>query len=329
MSWLVTGGAGYIGSHIADGFLRSGKSVIVYDSMKTGLESRIDYLRTKYNSEIILIKSDIRNYAELERVFQRYEIEGIAHTAALKSVSESIEKPKEYFEVNFDATLALTEIAKEFRNMKFIFSSTAAVYGNPDSMLPCRETEICSPTTPYGESKLKAEVAVTDYLNSTNTQGASLRFFNVIGSAAPQLEDCSKENLVPILLSRLKAGLGASLFGTDYPTHDGTCIRDYVDVRDISSAHLAVADSVEAIPKVMNIGTGSGASVRSIVKMIEVMCETNFVHVSESPRREGDPAFLCADIELAKVSIGFEAKYKLEDSLGSLLYTPSTSMEPR
>jgi UDP-glucose 4-epimerase len=329
MTWLVTGGAGYIGSHIADEFLRSGKSVIIYDSMKTGLESRVEYLKTKYKSEIPLVKSDIRNHAELKRVFQHYEIEGIVHTAALKSVSESIEKPKEYFEVNFDATLALIEIASGYRDMKLIFSSTAAVYGNPDSMLPCRESDAYSPTTPYGESKLKAEVAVTDYLNSINTQGASLRFFNVIGSGAPQLEDSSTENLVPILLNRLRAGLGVSIFGTDYPTSDGTCVRDYVDVRDISRAHLAVADSIEAIPRVMNIGTGSGASVRSIVKVIEEMSKTSFVHVNESPRREGDPAFLCADIELAKVSLGFEAKYKLEDSLGSLVFTPTTNREPR
>jgi UDP-glucose 4-epimerase len=327
--WLVTGGAGYIGSHIADEFLGSGKLVVVYDSMKTGLESRIDYLGTKHKTVIPLIRSDIRNYAELERVFQGYEIEGIVHTAALKSVSESIENPKEYFEVNFEATLALIEFAKSYGNIKFIFSSTAAVYGNPDSVQPCGETGMYSPISPYGDSKLKAEGAVSDYLESTNTQGASLRFFNVIGSGAPQLEDNSTENLVPILLNRLRTGLGASIFGTDYPTPDGTCIRDYVDVRDISSAHLAVADSMRAIPKVMNIGTGSGSSVRSIVKMIEEISRRSFVEVNECPRREGDPALLCADIQLSKVSLGFEAKYKLEDSLRSLLFTPSTTMGPR
>jgi UDP-glucose 4-epimerase len=317
--WLVTGGAGYIGSHISDEFLGSGKSVVVFDSMKTGLESRIDYLETKHRTSIPLIRSDIRNYTVLESIFQGYEIEGIVHTAALKSVSESIEKSKEYFEVNFEATLALIEIAKRYGNIKFIFSSTAAVYGNPDSMQPCKETGMYSPISPYGESKLKAEVAVSDYLDSTNTQGASLRFFNVIGSGAPQLQDISTENLVPILLNRLRAGLAASIFGTDYPTPDGTCIRDYVDVRDISRAHLAVADSIQEIPKIMNIGTGSGVSVRSIIKMIEVISGESFVQVNECPRRKGDPAFLCANIELAQASLGFRAQYDMGKSLKSLL----------
>jgi UDP-glucose 4-epimerase len=317
--WLVTGGAGYIGSHIADEFLGSGKSVVIYDSMKTGLKSRIGYLETKYKTAIPLIKSDIRDYAELERAFQRYEIEGIVHTAALKSVSDSVEKPTEYFEVNFEATLGLIEIAKRRAGIKFIFSSTAAVYGNPDSMQPCSETGVYSPISPYGESKLKAELAISDYLDSTNTQGASLRFFNVIGSGAPELEDSSTENLVPILINRLREGLGATIFGTDYPTPDGTCVRDYVDVRDVSSAHLAVADSIQTIPKVMNIGTGVGVSVNDMLKMIEKISGRSFVHVDKCPRRNGDPAFLCADIELAKFSLDFKAKYNLQESLKSLM----------
>ena len=317
-TWLLTGGAGYIGTHIADEFIASGKNVVIYDSLYQGLESRILYLRAKHNVEIPLVKADIRDYNELESVIRTQNINGIVHTAALKAVGESMEKPDEYFEVNLDATTELLKIAQRCGVKKFIFSSTAAVYGSPDSMGPCTEDGNKKPISPYGDSKYQAESKVTDFINTDGNFGTSLRFFNVVGAAAPELLDNSVENLVPIVLGKLNTGEAPTIFGTDYPTPDGTCIRDYVDVRDIARAHLAAADATTKLPETMNIGTGRGASVREIIKLVLDATKKSDTKVIEVERRAGDPAFLCADVTLAKSAMGFESKYSLEESVRSL-----------
>jgi len=317
-TWLLTGGAGYIGTHIADEFIRAGKSVVIYDSLYQGLESRIVYLRAKHNVEIPFIKADIRDYNELENVIRTHKIDGIVHTAALKAVGESMEKADEYFQVNLEATQELIRIAERNNVKKFIFSSTAAVYGSPDSMEPCKEEGPKAPISPYGDSKFQAESAVTQFINKTGNHGTSLRFFNVVGAAAPELLDNSVENLVPIVLGKLNKGEAPTIFGTDYPTPDGTCIRDYVDVRDIARAHLAAADATTKLPDTMNIGTGRGASVREIIKLVLEATHKTDTKVIETDRRAGDPAFLCADIHLAKSAMGFTSKYSLEESVKSL-----------
>lgn len=322
--WLITGGAGYIGSHIADEFLNEGKSVVIYDSLYSGLESRIEYLRTKHKANIPLVKADIRDFDQLENVFMLNSFEGIVHCAALKSVDESIENPKEYTQVNYGATVALLEFAKFYEVKKFIFSSSAAVYGNPNSMHPCPESASKIPISPYGDTKLQAEEAVSEYLAIKGNLGTSLRFFNVIGTAAAELRDNSKKNLVPILIDRLYERLEISVFGTDYDTPDGTCVRDYVDVRDVSRAHLAVAKSIGELPKAMNVGTGFGSSVRNIIDSIEKISNKRFEEVINCHRREGDPAFLCADINLSNHAMGFESIYTLNQSLQSLMIVPET-----
>jgi len=316
--WLLTGGAGYIGTHIADEFIRAGKSVVIYDSLYQGLESRIVYLRAKHNTEIPFIKADIRDYNEIESAIRSHKIDGIVHTAALKAVGESMEKSDEYFQVNLEATQELIAIAKRNNVKKFIFSSTAAVYGSPDSMEPCKEDGPKAPISPYGDSKYQAEFAVTAFINTPGNHGTSLRFFNVVGAAAPELLDNSVENLVPIVLGKLNKGEAPTIFGTDYPTPDGTCIRDYVDVRDIARAHLAAANAKTKLPDTMNIGTGRGASVREIIKLVLEATNKADTQVIETDRRAGDPAFLCADVTLAKSAMGFTSKYSLEESIRSL-----------
>ena len=317
-TWLLTGGAGYIGTHIADEFISAGKSVVIVDSLYQGLESRITFLRAKHGAEIPFIKCDIRDYNEIESVIREYKIDGIVHTAALKAVGESMEKPDEYFQVNLDATKELIEIAKRNGVKKFIFSSTAAVYGSPDSMEPCKEDGPKAPISPYGDSKHQAESSVTAFINEPSNHGTSLRFFNVVGTAAPELLDNSVENLVPIVLGKLEKGEAPVIFGTDYPTTDGTCVRDYVDVRDIARAHLAAANATTKLPPAMNIGTGRGASVREIIKLVLDATNKSDTAVIENPRRAGDPAFLCADVTLAKSAMGFQSQYSLEASIRSL-----------
>ena len=316
--WLITGGAGYIGTHVAEEFINAGKSVVLYDSLYQGLQSRVDFLRKKHGIEIPLIIADIRDYATIEKTIRDYKVTGIVHTAALKAVGESMEKPDEYMDVNFTATTELLNIAQRCGVTKFIFSSTAAVYGSPDSMEPCRENGPTDPISPYGESKLLAEAKVQNFAEIPGNLATSLRFFNVVGCANQALLDNSVENLVPIVINKLKAGQPPVIFGTDYPTQDGTCVRDYVDVRDIARAHLAVAQSTAALPTTINIGTGKGASVREIIDLVLQATHKADTQVIEDPRRAGDPAFLCADVSLAKTSLGFSSRFSLQESVTSL-----------
>jgi UDP-glucose 4-epimerase len=317
-TWLLTGGAGYIGSHIADEFIGAGKSVVIYDSLYQGLESRIEFLRKKHQVEIPLIKADILDFKMLDEAIKKHNIYGIVHTAALKAVGESMEKSDLYFQVNLSATIELLKIVEDNNVKNFIFSSTAAVYGSPDSKEPCKEDGQLLPISPYGESKLQAEEYVKEFLRKPGNYGTSLRFFNVIGSAAPELLDNSVENLVPIVINKIKNAELPVIFGTDYPTIDGTCIRDYVDVRDVARAHLAAADSRVDLPTAINVGTGRGASVREIIKLVLAGLNQSDTKVIEADRRAGDPAFLCADINLAKTVLKFESRYSLEESVSSL-----------
>jgi UDP-glucose 4-epimerase len=316
--WLITGGAGYIGTHIADLFMTAGKDVVLLDSLYQGLESRVDYLRLKHGTNIPLEVIDIRNYAAVDALLAAHSFTGIVHTAALKAVGESMEKPDEYQEVNYTATVELLETAKRHGVTRFIFSSTAAVYGSPDSMDPCREDGPTAPISPYGSSKLLAEAKVTEFISIPGNHGSSLRFFNVVGSANKALLDNSVENLVPIVVNKIKAGQAPVIYGHDYPTTDGTCVRDYVDVRDVAAAHLAAADATQALPPTMNIGTGNGASVREIVKFVIDAMGRSDVTPIDADRRAGDPAFLCADVSLAKSAMGFTSRYSLKASVESL-----------
>jgi len=315
--WLITGGTGYIGSHIADLFLANNKKIVLYDSLHQGLESRMEYLRKKHKIEIPLIVADIRDTFKFEEVLTIYKPYGVIHTAALKAVGESVEKPAEYFDVNFHATTKMLESLKKHNIYNFIFSSTAAVYGSPEHSNPIKEDDIKNPISPYGASKLAAEGEVNKFLAIPGNQGTSLRFFNVIGTAAPELMDNSVENLVPIVINKLKAGQPPVIFGTDYSTPDGTCIRDYVDVRDVARAHLVVADSA-ALPAVMNVGTGCGASVREVIKLVCDAASLDDVFTIKFDRRSGDPASVCADVALIKKSIGFTTQNSIEASIKSL-----------
>ena len=317
-TWLITGGAGYIGSHVADLFLENNKKVVIYDSLSQGLESRIDYLRKKHGKEIPLIVADIRDSAKFEEVLATYKPHGVVHTAALKAVGESMEIPNEYFEVNHGATATMLALLIKHAIHNFIFSSTAAVYGSPDHSNPIKEDDPKNPISPYGASKLAAEKEVNDYLALRGNHGTSLRFFNVVGTAAPELMDNSVENLVPIVINKLKAGEAPVIFGTDYPTPDGTCIRDYVDVRDVANAQVLSANAEKELPLVMNIGTGKGASVMEVIELVGASFGQENLQLIASERRAGDSGFLCAEVTLIASALGFRANHALIDSVKSL-----------
>jgi len=317
-SWIITGGAGYIGSHIADEFLANGKDVVIYDTLHQGLETRIDYLRKKYKKEIPLVLADIRDENALMATLKKFKPHGLVHTAALKAVGESMERPHEYFEVNFHATTRMLEILDDCNIHHFIFSSTAAVYGAPDYSNPIKEQDEKKPISPYGASKLAAENEVNKFLSTPGNYGTSLRFFNVVGTKSRELIDNSVENLVPIVIDKLKAGQPPVIYGSDYPTPDGTCIRDYVDVRDVARAHLAVANSTKALPLAMNVGTGHGRSVREVIQLVGATAGHSNVAIVELDRRMGDSASLCAEVSLIRNTIGHIAQYSFEESIESL-----------
>jgi UDP-glucose 4-epimerase len=317
--WVVTGGAGYIGSHVLDLLLESEKDVLVYDSLISGLESRVKYLEKKHQTKIPFIKGDIRDCAAIDRVFGEYKPTGVVHTAALKSVRESFIKRNEYFEVNTSSTghLARLMINHEIRNL--VFSSTAAVYGRPSGSHYVKETDSTNPISPYGQSKLEAEGIVTNFLSQEGNQGMSLRFFNVVGAESLDLLDNSKENLIPILLDDIAKNRVPTIYGCDYPTKDGTCVRDYIDVRDVARAHLASIDFDGSIPRIMNIGTGVGTTVREVIELVYSLAKQIAPHPRLSDRRVGDPAVLCADVSLITKNIGFKTEYDIRESILSML----------
>lgn len=317
-TWLITGGAGYIGAHVADLFLANNKEVIIFDLVKEDESSRIQYLRSKYKKDIPLITGDIRDAIALETLLSECALDGVIHTAALKSVSESIEKPSEYNEVNFEATSQLLRLLKNHKIRKFIFSSTAAIYGSTCENVAVKESDIANPISPYGSSKLAAEEEVNKFLSSKENYGTSLRFFNVIGSASRSMLDTSVANLVPIVKNTIDRGDSPVIFGDDFPTEDGTCVRDYVDVRDIAAAHLVIANSSNKLPRALNVGTGRGASVRQVIDLVCEVAGSRDVHPKVLDRRPGDPAFLCADVELFRETLGFSAKLSLRESIQSL-----------
>ena len=316
--WLITGGAGYIGSHIADQFLTSCQDVILYDDMRHGLKSRIDFLEEKHKRAIPLVIGDIRDVDSFINALNTYQPFGVIHSAALKSVSKSMDSPDEYFEVNHLATKKLLECLDKVGVRNFIFSSTAAVYGSPDQTIPVDENYPPNPISPYGASKLAAEEEVNEFRSIPGNHATSLRFFNVVGTAAPELTDNSTENLVPIVIKSIKSGNPAVIYGTDYATPDGTCVRDYVDVRDVALAHLAVANAESKLPVALNVGTGHGVSVREAINLISIILGESNPKVFEADRRLGDPATLTAQVTLIEKTLGFKARYSFQESLESL-----------
>jgi UDP-glucose 4-epimerase len=317
MTWLITGGAGYIRSHVVDQFLSAGKKVVVFDSLINGLKLRVDFINSMHpENQAVFIEADNRDTDAISETIETYGITGIVHLAALKSVAQSMAEPDLYMEVNYEATKSLLDIAQSHGIKQFIFSSTAAVYQSPDTG-SVKESDPTNPISLYGESKLLAEGAINKFLRRPGTCGTSLRFFNVVGTANPALMDNSRENLVPIVINKIEQGQAPVIFGSDYPAPDGTCIRDYVDVRDVARAHLSVADTLLELPCTLNIGTGCGHSVREFIEMVFLIAGHSAM-VEEASSRAADSATLIADVALIDKSLNFVAQYSLKDSVGSL-----------
>lgn len=307
MSVLVTGGKGYIGSHVARILSQAGTPVVVVDNLSTGLDSRVSGLPA-VNLEL----SDAGSIAALEQIITEHKVTAVVHLAALKQVGESVEKPEEYFLKNLGGQANLLTAMKNTGVKKFVFSSSAASYGVPDVDL-VSEDQTPEPINPYGQTKLIGEWMAQNAQTAWGLSHVSLRYFNVAGAGWPDLADTQKLNLIPIVFAALKAGTKPKVFGTDYPTPDGSCIRDYVHVMDLAKAHVAALDYLDQDNRefaVFNVGTGSGSSVLEVIAQIRKTTGIDF-ESELAPRRAGDPPRLIADVS----RINKVMKWKSENSL--------------
>ena len=314
MTWLVTGGAGYIGSHIVQAIGQKGFQVVVVDDLSSGISSRLA-------SDIPLIQTSLQNSEALHNIFDTHNISGVVHLAAKKQVGESIERPDYYWQENVGGLQNLLTAMNAHNIKNFVFSSSAAVYGQPvllDGELITEETQ-CFPINPYGATKLEGEVLSQVAAESNGLNVVALRYFNVAGAGRPELGDQYIFNLVPIVFDALDRGERPIVFGDDYSTPDGSCIRDYVHVQDLSDAHIAAIEFVENSASgytAINIGTGSGASVFEVIHMIQEVTGILIDPIIGS-RREGDPVALVADVSLAKDILGWQSNRNLRDIVSS------------
>ncbi|MEV5544685.1 UDP-glucose 4-epimerase GalE [Streptomyces sp. NPDC052309] len=313
MSWLVTGGAGYIGAHVVRALVEGGERVVVYDDLSTGSADRVP-------AGVPLVVGSVLDPALLERAIRDHAVTGVVHIAAKKQVGESVEQPLRYYRENVTGLQTLLEAMTACGVDRLVFSSSAAVYGMPDVDLVTEDTP-CAPMSPYGESKLIGEWLIGAAARAHGVRAASLRYFNVAGAAAPELADSGVFNLIPMVFERLEAGDAPRIFGADYDTPDGTCVRDYIHVLDIASAHLAAARRLTDAPAgtalTLNIGRGEGSSVREMVDRILKVTGQEDVDPQVTARRPGDPARVVASADRAREELGWSARHGLDDMIES------------
>ncbi|MHB2021290.1 MAG: UDP-glucose 4-epimerase GalE [Candidatus Xenobia bacterium] len=312
MNVLVTGGAGYIGSHVAADLVAAGHRVTVYDNFSKGHRQAVP-------PEAELIEGDVADGAAVGEVLRSRAIEAVMHFAAFIEAGESMQQPEKYFRNNTAATMALLEAMIANSVLTFVFSSTAALYGNPDAV-PIEETARLEPTNAYGESKLLVERVLAWYHEIHHLRYASLRYFNAAGATVPRGEDHHPEShLIPLIL---QVALGqrehVHIFGTDYATPDGTCVRDYIHVSDLSQAHLLALNALQTKDRVIyNLGNGRGFSVREVIEVARQVTGHE-IPALEAPRRPGDPAVLVASSEKIRRELGWKPQHpELRDIVAS------------
>ena len=312
MNVLVTGGAGYIGSHAVRELLAAGHGVVVYDSLVKGHRGAVP-------DGVPFVKADIRNAAVLAETFEVFPVDAVMHFAAASEVGESMANPAKYYQDNVAATLSLLDALRKAKIKKIVFSSTAAVYGEPESC-PIREDASLKPTNVYGRTKLIIEGMLADFAMAYGFSYVALRYFNAAGAlpAGGVGEDHTPEShLIPLIL---KTALGQreaiSVYGTDYPTADGTCIRDYIHVTDLATAHVLALEHLLAGggPRTYNLGSQKGFSVREVIDKATQVTGVDFP-VVEAPRRAGDPAVLVASSAKFQADFPWQPRYSDLDTI--------------
>jgi UDP-glucose 4-epimerase len=311
MTWLITGGAGYIGAHVVRAFAAAGIPTVVLDDLSSGHRSFIA-------DDQDFVEGTLLDVPLLDRVFSEYRFAGVVHIAGYKYAGESVSKPVHTYEQNVTATTNLLAAAQRAGVSRVVFSSSAAVYGTPDTDL-VTEATATRPESPYGETKLIGEWLLAAQGRATGLRHTSLRYFNVVGSASPDHRDTSPHNLFPLVFTALAEGRVPRINGTDYPTPDGTCVRDYVHVADIAEAHVRAAERLtgeDPIEPVYNLGSGDGVSVRQIMDGVARVTGVDF-EPEINPRRAGDPARIVASGELAARDLDWRMRHSLDDMIRS------------
>lgn len=311
-NWLVTGGAGYIGAHVVDALDKQGEQAVVLDDLSTGLRERA--------ADAVFVEGTILDEELVRRVLRDNDVQGIIHIAAKKQVGESVEKPLLYYDQNVVGTLRLLSAAVAEGVSSFVFSSSAATYGMPDADV-VTEDMAGKPLSPYGMSKLIGEFASRDVAAASGLRVMSLRYFNVAGAARPELGDPGVFNLIPLVFQALEAGEPPRVFGDDYPTPDGTCIRDYVHVADIADAHVAALQTLSkdgdaASYREYNVGRGEGTSVRQVIDVVADVTGRD-IQPKVVDRRPGDPARIVGSVEAINRDLGWSARYDLQEMVES------------
>lgn len=327
MTWLITGGAGYIGAHVTRTMTAAGERVVVLDDLSSGIAGRLP-------AEVPLVRGSVLDREVLDRALAEHAVTGVVHLAAKKQVGESVEQPLRYYRENVQGLTVLLEAVVAAGVQRFLFSSSAAVYGVPEmDLIP--ESAPCEPINPYGETKLTGEWLVRAAGRAHSLSTACLRYFNVAGAAQPELADTGVFNIIPMFFDRITRGESPRIFGADYPTPDGTCIRDYIHVADLADAHLAVARALDDRESpgdlTVNIGRGVGVSVRELADLVGEVTGWTGEPVVE-PRRPGDAARAVASVELITKELGWTASREVREMVESAwdgwrLHHPEAAIE--
>jgi len=313
--WLVTGGAGYIGSHVVHDLIKAGAEVIVFDDLSTGFDSYVP-------EGVRLVKANLNNTTELRQALKG--VHGVIHLAAYKVASESFKHSFATYESNVEGSFNLIKCMKEEKITNLVFSSSAAVYGNLE-VLPATEQSPCHPESPYASSKYITELMIRDLVLAQDPQfplqGMCFRYFNVVGTGYPQLKDASPYSLFSIILDKFAKKEKPTITGNDYPTPDGTPIRDYIHVSDISKAHVLAAqymEKQEAGFQILNLSTSVGISVLEVMNEFKKQLGA-FFEFGYSTRRPGDLVTSYGDASLAKKVLGWKAEENLASMVSSVI----------
>ena len=305
MNILVVGGAGYIGSLMVRRLTEAGHTAVVLDDLSTGNTKALA-------GSVTLYKGDLGDATLLDSIFSKEKVDIVMHFAAKIQVGESVQRPDFYYNNNVAKVLDLLNAMRKNGCDRFIFSSSAAVYGQPE-YLPLDEKHPVNPINPYGTTKLMVEVILKDYHRAFSLNSIALRYFNAAGAALDGSmgeTQAVKQNLIPIVLDNVEKGRPTTIFGDDWDTQDGTCIRDYIHVEDLVAAHLKAVDYIanRTICDIINLGTSHGASVKEILEMVSKV-HGNKADAVNGPRREGDPATVLASFEKAKKVLNWQPEH--------------------
>lgn len=314
---LVTGGAGYIGSHCTLALLKQGFDVLIFDNLSTGHYKTVE--RLKQFGNLTFVQGDLLNKNDLKEVFDKFKIDSVVHFAAFSQVGESVKDPEKYYINNVCGTLNLLSVMLEQDVKKIVFSSTAATYGEP-KYVPIDEKHPQEPINPYGQTKLMIEKIMDDYDKAYGLKSVRLRYFNVAGADGDSIVGEWHEpetHLVPnILKSTVDSDKVFEMYGNDYDTKDGTCVRDYINIEDLVQAHLLSLKYLNngGETNYFNLGTKGGNTVKEVFNICETVTNKS-IKIKQMPRREGDPASLIADNRKAKSVLGWSPVKNLEYSI--------------